>query len=86
MPTPPDSAADAAISTLTYEDAASELDRLVQTMESGRLSLEDSLQAFRRGALLLRHCQQLLDDADERLRVLEGDSLNPLVLDAGRST
>jgi exodeoxyribonuclease VII small subunit len=71
------------IAALKYEAAAAELERLVQTMEQGQLPLEESLDAYRRGSELLRHCQKLLADAEERLRVLEGNELKPLALDPG---
>jgi exodeoxyribonuclease VII small subunit len=67
---------------LPFEEAVAELESLLQAMESGQQPLEASLAAYRRGALLLRHCQQQLADAEERLRVLEGEELKPLTLDA----
>lgn len=73
----------AEICALKYEDALAELERIVQTMESGQLALEDSLAAYSRGALLLKHCQKQLADAEERLRVVDGDALKALSLDAG---
>jgi exodeoxyribonuclease VII small subunit len=69
------------IASLAYEDAVRELDTLVETMEAGQMPLEASLDAYRRGSLLLRHCQQQLADAEERLRVLEGEHLVALALD-----
>lgn len=71
------------IAALKYEAALAELERLVQIMEEGQLPLEESLDAYRRGAELLRHCQKLLADAEDRLRVLEGGELKPLALDLG---
>lgn len=65
---------------LPFEEAVAELESILQTMESGQQPLEASLAAYRRGALLLRHCQQQLADAEERLRVLEGEELKPLAL------
>lgn len=73
------------IAALKYEDAVSELESLVQTMEKGELSLEASLGAYRRGSLLLQHCQKQLEDAEDRLRVLEGDQLKPLSIDPGKT-
>ena len=70
---------------LPFEDAVAELESILQSMENGQLPLEASLNAYRRGALLLRHAQQQLADADERLRVLENDTLKPLALDGDAS-
>jgi exodeoxyribonuclease VII small subunit len=65
-----------------FEAAVAELEGIVQSMETGQLSLEESLEAYRRGALLLKHCQQQLGDAEQRLQILEAESLQPLKLDA----
>ena len=62
----------------TFEDALSELETLVQTMERGDLALEASLTAYQRGVSLLRYCQERLGAAEETVRVLEGDELRPL--------
>lgn len=59
----------------SFESALAELESLVQTMESGKLALEESLASYQRGAELLRFCQSRLDDADQRIRVLEAGVL-----------
>ncbi len=46
-----------------FESSISELEQLVIKMESGELSLDDSLEQFQRGVELTRHCQQLLENA-----------------------
>ncbi|GAA5168990.1 exodeoxyribonuclease VII small subunit [Viridibacterium curvum] len=58
-----------------FEDAVAELEALVVAMEGGDLSLEDSLRAFERGSVLLRHCRSTLESAEQRIRVLENDAL-----------
>lgn len=52
-----------------------ELESIVASMESGQLPLEQSLAAYRRGAELLKHCQAVLADAQQLVRVLDGDVL-----------
>jgi exodeoxyribonuclease VII small subunit len=69
--------------SLSYEDAIGELESLVQKMESGTLSLEDSLAAYRRGAELVAHCRKALADVQQQVKVLEGDLLKPFDVDAG---
>jgi exodeoxyribonuclease VII small subunit len=44
-------------------------------MESGKLTLEDSLAAYKRGAELLSFCRSRLDDAQQQVRVLEEGAL-----------
>lgn len=57
--------------TATFEAAMNELDQLVSDMEAGKLSLEDSLAAYQRGAELLAFCRSRLEEAQQRVRVLE---------------
>ena len=57
-------------STLKYEEALKELEVLVESMEKGELSLEESLKAFERGIELTRRCQKSLDDAEQKVEIL----------------
>ena len=59
----------------SFEAAVSELETIVQEMESGKLPLEDALARYQRGIGLLRYCQGTLADAEQRIKVLEGDAL-----------
>jgi len=58
-----------------FEAAMAELEQVVADMESGNLSLEDSLTAYKRGAELLQHCRGRLEDAQQQVRVLEEGTL-----------
>lgn len=60
---------------VSFESAMTELDQLVVDMEAGKLSLEDSLVAYKRGAELLFFCRGKLDDAQQQVRVLEDGTL-----------
>ena len=62
----------------SFEAAGSELEAIVQEMESGNLPLEDALARYQRGTTLLRHCQATLSEAEQRVKVLEGESLADL--------
>jgi exodeoxyribonuclease VII small subunit len=59
------------VSTPAFEQAMQELEQLVTRMESGELSLEQSLAAYKRGARLLQICQGALQDAQQQVKVLE---------------
>jgi len=63
----------------TFEAAVSELETIVRQMETGSLPLEQALEQYRRGVVLLRHCQDRLDAAEQQIRILEGDTLAPFV-------
>jgi exodeoxyribonuclease VII small subunit len=53
-----------------FETSLRELETLVETMEKGDLSLEDSLSHFERGVQLSRTCQQALKDAEQKVEIL----------------
>lgn len=51
-----------------------ELEALVESLEQGDLSLEESLKSFERGVALTRICQTSLQDAEQKVRMLNGDT------------
>ena len=53
-----------------FERALNDLEKLVERMEAGELSLEDSLKTFEHGIELGRRCQQALEDAEQRVQLL----------------
>lgn len=61
--------------TAGFESAMVELEQIVADMEAGKLSLEDSLVAYKRGAELLSFCRSKLEDAQQQVRVLENGVL-----------
>jgi exodeoxyribonuclease VII small subunit len=71
--TPMPKKTDAPAAPVNFEAAMTELDALVEKMEAGQLPLEDSLAAYQRGTELLRHCEKVLADAEQRIKVLAPD-------------
>ena len=61
------------INELSFEAAYAELETIVSRLESGELSLEDSVTLFERGRRLSEHCQSLLDRAELRVNKLTED-------------
>jgi exodeoxyribonuclease VII small subunit len=61
-----------AVAPKNFEAAMAELDLLVEKMESGQLPLEESLSAYQRGAELIKYCEKVLSDAQQRIQVLDG--------------
>ena len=72
-------------SKLSFETAVAELERIVLEMEGGKLTLEESLSAYRRGVSLLKGCQEQLTDAEIQLRQLDGTALTAIDLPNERS-
>ncbi len=56
--------------SFNFEKSLAELETLVETMENGEISLEDSLKHFERGISLTRACQQALEEADQKVKIL----------------
>lgn len=63
---------------MKFEAALEELESLVAQMESGNLSLDDSLKAFERGIALTRRCSSALKEAELKVKSLteDGDLLD----------
>ena len=55
---------------INFEKTFTELEELVKKMEGGDLSLEESLKYFERGMLLTKNCQQALNKAEQKVRIL----------------
>ncbi len=63
------------VEKLTYEQAYAELEEIINRMESETLALEDALSLFERGQALVKHCSELLEKAELKVRqVGEGES------------
>lgn len=58
------------IENLSFEEALTELDTLVQQLEQGDLSLEDSMSTFERGLKLSQLSQQKLKGAEQKIQIL----------------
>jgi len=56
---------------LNYEKAVAELEQIVSQMEAGKLPLEESLAQYKRGAALIKQCQQALSQAEQQISILE---------------
>jgi exodeoxyribonuclease VII small subunit len=54
----------------SYEEAMSELEKLLSEIERGEISLEESLARYERGTFLIRYCSQVLKDAEKQIEVL----------------
>lgn len=67
------------IADLKFETAITELENIVRSMEGNTndaLDLEASIAAYQRGMALLKHCQNQLADAEQRIEVLSASNLN----------
>ena len=63
-----------------FEEALKELEKVVEGLESGKLSLEESLAAFESGVSLVKYCSQKLTDVEKKIEVLVKDKEGKLQL------
>lgn len=54
----------------SFEDAVQELEAIIQRMSDGNQSLETSIAEFERGVGIVRACQKMLKDAEQRVELL----------------
>ncbi|HHI82214.1 MAG TPA: exodeoxyribonuclease VII small subunit [Rhizobiales bacterium] len=59
--------ADKKIEDMPFEEALSELEQIVEQMESGKVDLEGSIRIYERGEKLKKHCEKLLKQAESRI-------------------
>lgn len=64
----------------SFEQAMQELEQLIANMEQGQLPLEASLQAYQRGAFLVKFCQSQLQAVQDQVKIVEADMVRPLDL------
>lgn len=67
------------------ETSMTEITQLIDKMEHGELTLEQSLAHFERGVTLIKHCQKTLSDAEQKVQILiqqnQQDNLSPYQTD-----
>lgn len=63
------------VASMTFEDAMAELEQIVRRLEAGQVKLDEAIQCYERGAQLKRHCEQKLNEAQQRVdRIAIGPS------------
>ena len=55
------------IAAMSFEEALAELEQIVRRLEGGQVKLDEAILAYERGALLKRHCERKLNDAQQRV-------------------
>jgi len=55
------------VGQLTFEQTINELTGIVGKIEQGQIPLQDSLEQYERGMILIKHCRQILAKAEKRI-------------------
>jgi exodeoxyribonuclease VII small subunit len=56
---------------MTFEDAIARLEEIIENLESGELELDQSLKLYEEGIGLVRSCSQLLEKAEQSVKMLQ---------------
>ena len=71
---------------LNYEESVKELESLVNRLEHGEISLEESLKLYESGVLLTRDCQDALQAAEQKVQLLLQQSGQTTLVDFDQNT
>ncbi len=55
------------ITAMSFEEALAELEQIVRQLEGGQVRLDEAILSYERGALLKRHCERKLNEAQQRV-------------------
>jgi len=67
----------------SYEKALKKIETIVSQLESGELSLEESIKSYEQGLKLLKECYQKLNSAEKKLEELSGELDSLTVTETG---
>lgn len=56
---------------MSFEEALSEVEDTIANLEKGNITLEESLEAYKKGTKLLAYCQNLLEKAEQEVSIYE---------------
>lgn len=59
------------VDTLSFEEALSELEGIVRSLESGQGKLDEAISAYERGELLKAHCEKKLKEAQDKIEKIK---------------
>ena len=68
-----------ATKNFSFENAMAELEETVRALEAGKLTLEESLKAFERGVKLVNACNEKINQAEKKVKILLSDENGELV-------
>lgn len=66
------------MATKTFEESMQELEQIVANLESGDITLDESLKLFEKGIKLSKSCQKKLDEAEKKVKILTSDDNNDM--------
>jgi len=70
---------------LSFEDALSRLEELIEQIESGEIGLEESLKRYEQGTALIKRCRAVLDGAQKKIAELSAGPDGGLAVEGGEN-
>ncbi len=64
---------------LTFEEAIQNLEKIVEELENGKLSLDESVKKFKNGIELAKYCNETLEQAEKQISILLEDENGEMV-------
>ena len=58
----------------TFEEALTELEKIVEKVEQGEIGLEESIEKYAQGMQLIKHCRDILDQAEKRIETINKEA------------
>jgi len=58
----------------TFEEALTELEKIVEKVEQGEIGLEESIEKYAQGMQLIKHCREILDQAEKRIETINKEA------------
>lgn len=68
------------IEELKFEQALSELEKIVSSLENQTAPLDESISLYEKGIALVKHCSRLLDDAHQKVGILSRNESGEIVV------
>ena len=68
------------VEEFTFEETQARLNEIVEELESGTSKLDEMLALYEEGTALMRRANALLADAEQRVKVIDGETVKPLNL------
>jgi exodeoxyribonuclease VII small subunit len=63
----------------TYEESITQLNKIVESIEQGKIGLEDSIKQFEEGMALIRQCRKVLTEAEMKIQHLQAQGADGVI-------
>jgi exodeoxyribonuclease VII small subunit len=59
---------------LTFQENLDSLEKIVEQLESGEITLEDSLELYKQGMLFLKECNDKIDKVEKEIEIVQNEN------------